>query len=272
MKIAKPFFYKTMVLTNSKCLALLLLLCVCSSCKTISRLTNKGGTIYTVEIETAEPIKDEIIERAVKVTQNKIDAIGLDGEVSRIPDKPNQISVKLYATTEDPERIKKFLFTTYQLELKKAISSSSFPQTFPTKEQAEQAATGEQEVLPYSERGESSEKFMIVEKKAVITGEDIRDASAFSSTGGVSDYKIIFNLKSDAAQKFGDWTGKNIGSYLAIVLDKKVLSAPVIRGQIFDTGQIEGRFTKQSAEDIALSLKSGYLPATMKLLEEKQFN
>jgi preprotein translocase subunit SecD len=166
---------------------------------------------------------------------------------------------------------KKFLFTTYQLELKK-VAESTLP-SYPTKEAAEKIATQEQEVLPHMEnRDPTRPEFIIVEKKAVITGEDIRDASAFPASDKTGDYKISFTLKSESAAKFGDWTGKNIGKYLAIVLDKKVLSAPVIKGQIFDNGQIEGRFTKASAEDIALSLKSGYLPATMKLLEEKPFN
>jgi preprotein translocase subunit SecD len=255
--------------TKSKYLALLLLFCVCAGCKTFSRFTNKGGTDYTVEIETAEPNKEELVERAVRIIQIRIDAIGLDGEVSRIPDKPNQISVKLYGAN-DAERIKKFLFTTYQLELKK-IGGSSF-QTFPTKESAETVATKEQEVLPYSEFDDSSSpQYVVVEKKAVINGEDIRDASAYSRDGTDGNYEILFSLKPESAVKFGDWTGKNIGQYLAIVLDKKVLSVPVIRGQIFDQGTIEGRFTKASAEDVALSLKSGYLPATIKLLEEKPF-
>lgn len=259
-----------MISTNSKYIVLLLLLCVCSGCQTFSRLTNKGGTVYTVEIQTDEPNKEEIVERAVKVTQSRIDAIGLDGDVSRIPDKPNQISVKLYGAN-DAERIKKFLFTSYQLELKKM--PSAFFQTYPTIEAAEKSATREHEVLPYFEEENSrNDKFIIVEKKAVITGEDIRDAQAYSPSGGTGDHEILFTLKPESAAKFGDWTGRNIGNYLAIVLDKKVISVPFIRGQIFDQGTIEGRFTKESAEDIALTLKSGYLSATMKVLEEKPFD
>jgi len=130
---------------------------------------------------------------------------------------------------------------------------------------------GEQEVLPYSEIGNfEQQQFVIVEKTAVITGEDIRDASAYAITEG--DYTIMFTLKPESAAKFGDWTSRNVGNYLAIVLDKKVISAPVIRGQIFENGQIDGRFTRESAQDIALALRSGYLPATMKLLEEKTFD
>jgi preprotein translocase subunit SecD len=223
-----------------------------------------------VEIQTDEPNQEEIVERTVKVIQTKIDAVGLDGEVSRLPDKPNQISVKLYGAN-DAERIKKFLFTAYQLELKKM--PSAFFRTYPTIEAAEQSVTKEHEILPYLEYGNlSTEQFIIVEKKAVITGEDIRDAQAYSPTGKVGDYQVLFTLKTESAAKFGDWTGKNIGSYLAIVLDKKVISVPFIRGQIFESGTIEGRFTKESAEDIALTLSSGYLPAAMKILEEKPFN
>jgi preprotein translocase subunit SecD len=271
-----------MISNNSKYPALLLLLCVGFGCKNFSLLMNKGGMIYTVEIQTDEPNKDEIVERAVKVTQSRMNSIGIDGEVAKIPDKPNQISVKLY-DVKDPERIKKFLFTTNQLELKKVSGSSyqTFP-TFPTKEAAEKAATKDQEVLPFTEREDTvpanserkdsaPSKFIVVEKKAIITGAEIRTASAYSRTGGASDYQIQFALNSEGAVNFGDWTRNNIGSYLAIVLDKKVISAPVIKGQIFDSGVIEGRFTKQSAEDIALSLKSGYLSAKMILLEEKVF-
>ena len=193
----------------------------------------------------------------------------MDGEVARVPDKPNQISVKLYGAN-DAERVKKFLFTTNQLELK-AVAGSGF-QTFPTKEAAEKIFSNYKEVLPFSETGESAaQKFIAVEREAVITGADIRDASAYSRTGGATDYQISFTLDDEAARKFGDWTGRNIGQYLAIVLDKKALSAPVIRGQIFDQGMIEGRFTKESAEDLALSLKSGYLSAKMIVLEEKPF-
>jgi preprotein translocase subunit SecD len=257
--------------SNLKCLILLLVLTGAGlSCKTFSGLTNRGGIVYTVEIETDEPDKDRLLERAVKITENKINAIGLSSEVSRVDGQPNRISVKVYGA-DDRERIKKFLFTTFQLELKK-VGGSVF-QTFPTKEAAERFVTPEQEILPYEEnRDPSRPDYIIVEKNAIITGEDIRDASAYSQTDNAGDYQISFTLRPEGAQKFGDWTGKNIGRYLAIVLDKKVLSAPVIRGQIFDQGMIDGRFTKASAEDIALSLKSGYLPARMKVLEEKPFD
>lgn len=265
----------TPVSVNAKLLVLLMIFSsslIVSGCKTFSRAFNNSGTVFTVEIQTDEPNRNEIIERAVKVTQSRLDAVGAGGEVTRIAGKDNQISVKIYET-ENLEPLKKFLFTTYQLELKKIVSplNPAPLQTYPTKESAELAATGEQEVLPYQDEDDPRHPFIIVEKQAIVTGEDVRDAQAISMTNLKDDYAIAFTLKPEGAKKFGDWTGKNIGSYLAIVLDKKVQSAPYIKSQIFDQGQIDGRFTKQTAEDTALALKSGYLPATMKIIEEKSF-
>jgi preprotein translocase subunit SecD len=102
-----------------------------------------------------------------------------------------------------------------------------------------------------------------------VDGSELRDASAYSRTGSQSDYQISFSLKPGGAQKFGEWTGKNIGKYLAIVLNDEVKSAPVIKGQIFDQGSIEGKFTKTSSEDLALTLKSGALPAKLDYQEER---
>jgi Preprotein translocase subunit SecD len=110
---------------------------------------------------------------------------------------------------------------------------------------------------------------VVLETPAIVDGSEIRDASATSRTGSGGDYEIIFNLKPGGAQKFGDWTGKNIGKYLAIVLNDEVKSAPVIKGQIFDTGTIEGKFTKTAAEDLSLTLKSGALPAKIDYQEER---
>jgi preprotein translocase subunit SecD len=264
-----------MISTKAKILVSLMIftaILLGSNCKSLSRLIDKGGKIFIVEIETDQPNRAEIFEQAVKVTQNKIDAIGLDGEVTKNPGQDNQISVKIYGTN-DWEVVKKFLFTTYQLELRKAVSppSPSPIQTFKTREEAEEKVKQDQEVFPYLERDSEIRQFIIVEKQVIINGEDIRDAYANSLTDDADNYQISFALTPEGAKKFGDWTGKNIGNYIAVVLNKEVQSVAFIRSQIFDHGQIDGRFTKQSAEDIALSLGSGYLPATMKIIEEKPF-
>jgi len=108
-----------------------------------------------------------------------------------------------------------------------------------------------------------------VGKNPVITGLDMRDATARSSQYGGASYEIDFQLLPEGARRFGDATGKHIKDYLAIVLNNEVKSAPVINGQITDRGQISGSFTKKSAEDLALILRSGALPAKAVYLEER---
>jgi preprotein translocase subunit SecD len=108
-----------------------------------------------------------------------------------------------------------------------------------------------------------------VETPAVVDGSELRDAAAVSRTGNDSDYQISFSFKPTGAQKFGEWTGKNIGNYMAVVLNDEVKSAAYIKSQIFDSGEISGRFTRGTAEDLSLTLKSGALPAKIEYQEER---
>jgi preprotein translocase subunit SecD len=79
---------------------------------------------------------------------------------------------------------------------------------------------------------------------------------------------VHFELKSAGAQKFGKLSGENIGRYLAIVLDNRIISAPRLEGRITDQGRISGGFTAETANDLALTLRSGSLPASLTYLSE----
>ena len=83
------------------------------------------------------------------------------------------------------------------------------------------------------------------------------------------NYTISFSLKPDGAAKFGAWTGANINEYLGVVLNDEVKSIAFIKSQIDDQGEISGRFTKQSAEDLALVLRAGALPVPVRFVEER---
>jgi preprotein translocase subunit SecD len=101
----------------------------------------------------------------------------------------------------------------------------------------------------------------------VITGRDLRSSRRSQDQYGQA--AVSFNLNPDGARKFESYTGSHIGDRMAIVLDNKVRSAPVIRGQISDSGIIEGNFTIEAAEDLALVLRAGALPASITYLEER---
>jgi preprotein translocase subunit SecD len=102
----------------------------------------------------------------------------------------------------------------------------------------------------------------------VITGADLRTARGIQSQGGFG-YEVAFDLKRDGSEKFGKWTGDNIGNYLAVVLNNEIKSVAVVRNRIDNSGRIEGNFTQQQAEDLGLVLKSGALPAGVVYLEER---
>ena len=243
-----------------------------SGCRPISRMLNSGGTIFVVEVvPTGEA--EELVEKAVRISQTRLDAVGIDGEVTRSELDKQRIEVRIFGI-HDLERLRTFLFKTYKLELKKVVSppSPNPVQVFPNREKAEAAAAEGQQVLSYAEYGEDAPaRFVILENGPIVTGEQVRNAQAFSRTGSDFDYAITFTLNAGGAEKFGDWTSKNINNYLAVVLNDQVQSVAYIKTRISDMGEISGRFTKAQAEEIAASLNSGYLPAELKIVEERPF-
>jgi preprotein translocase subunit SecD len=177
---------------------------------------------------------------------------------------------------DDPERVKNTLNADSNLELKLAAKGTQIP--YPTKEGAETAmktlpgGAANYEVMFYRERsdsGSAQEGYVVLEKTPVVTGLDMRDASARSSQYGGAAYEIDFSLTPDGAKRFSKATGEHVGDQLAIILNNEVKSAPRINSQINDRGQITGNFTKKSAEDLALILRSGALPAKAVYLEER---
>ncbi len=103
----------------------------------------------------------------------------------------------------------------------------------------------------------------------MVTGRDLRSATESRSTQMPSQYQVNFVLSGEAARRFGPFTEQNKGRQMAIVLEHKVYSAPVINSRIDDSGMIEGNFSQESAHDLALVLRAGALPASIKYLEER---
>ena len=109
--------------------------------------------------------------------------------------------------------------------------------------------------------------YYLLRKVAAVTGRDLRNARATLDTNNMP--AVGFSLNREGARKFSTVTGANIGRRLAIVLDKRVVSAPTIQGQISDEGIIENIGTSQEAADLSLVLKSGALPVSLTYLEER---
>jgi preprotein translocase subunit SecD len=258
-----------------KILFITLLIALTLGCRAFSELFDKSGTLLTIEIKSDEPNLEQTTEKAVNILQNRLDALGLSGEVTKT--LPNRLEVRIYGAN-DLERAKPVLLSVSKFELRKVVSPP-YPapvQIFPTKEAAIESLGGKlpenRKVLPYLDRYESArQQWVVVENPPIVDGSELRDAAAFSPDGKNRNYVITFSLKPAGAQKFGAWTGSNINNYLAVVFNAEVKSVVFIKSQIFDSGEISGNFTEQQAKDLALIMKSGYLPATLVLVEEKTF-
>jgi len=159
---------------------------------------------------------------------------------------------------QDPEQLKSLIGRTARLEFKMVTQGVS-------PEQIEQgrAPVGSQ-ILPMAQGGR-----IAVDRRAVITGDQIADAQqAFDQQSGVPVVTIRFD--GAGGQRFARTTQQNVGRPFAIILDNVVLSAPTINEPILGgTAQITGSFTVESANELAISLRSGRLPVELRVVEER---
>jgi preprotein translocase subunit SecD len=234
-------------------------------------------------------LKSQAVEQALKIIDSRINAFGVKEPTLQRhgAESAGQILLQMPGV-DDPERIKNLIGAESNLQLVKVVSppSPASVQTYPTKEAALQSiggsATANRQVVPYAERDNTTsttgqkdpaqqppKKWVVIEYPPVVSGAELRDANAVSRTGNDSDYQISFSLKPAGAQVFGDWTGKNINNYMGVFLNDEVKSIAYIKSQIFDQGEISGKFTKSTADDLALTLRSGALPAKIEYQEER---
>jgi preprotein translocase subunit SecD len=261
---------------SSQLLALLLLLCVAVSCTTLSGPRDKGGFYLVLAVKADEAQLDQSIERTMAVIQKRCDSLAIYCKPQRQSgDKSNRIMLRV-SSTLDQARVKTVLLS-QGLELRAVVSppSPTPVQLYATQAEAAAAAGKDEETLPYVERevkagSLNGSRFVILKRAPIITGEDITQAAAVARFRDINDedYQITFRVKPEGAERFGSWTGANINNYIAIVWNKEVRSIAFIKSQITDSGEISGRYTKEQAEDVALVLKSGNLPASVELVEE----
>jgi preprotein translocase subunit SecD len=242
---------------------------------------------WTLPAQTQKVMGEQAVEQALRIIESRINAFGVkEPTLQRVGAKDSGQILLQMPGVDDPERVKKTLNANAKLELMKVVGATnpSPMTTYPTREAALQSIGGKEggnrKVLGFYERNDNQANqnnqpntqptsWVVVETPAVIDGNELRDAVPVSRTGSNNDYQISFSLKPAGAAKFGDWTSKNIGAYMAVVLNDQVKSAPFIKSRIDDQGQIDGRFTKASAEDLVLVLKSGALPAQIEYQEER---
>src|SRR3989440_11729094 len=236
-------------------------------------------------------LAQQATEQAFKIIDSRINAVGVAEPTLQRHGGQNSHQILLQMPgIQDPEHVKLLLVGESHLELVHVISppSPNPAQTYFSKEEALASLNSNgnipanRRVLPYAERADLSstdtganakapkpQKWAVVESPAIIDGIDLRTAQAISERAGGDKYQISFSLKKNGADKFGAWTGANINEYMGVVLNNEVKSIAFIKSQIFDQGEITGNFTKEQGDDLALTLRSGALPAPIEYQEER---
>lgn len=254
--------------------------------------STSGNTIvWTLPPTSQATLAEQATDQAQRIIESRLDSVGVaEPLVQRHgAQTSHQILVQMPGI-QDPERVKQLLKAESKLELVHVVSpprTQSSVQTYNTEEEAKASLGGtvptNRRVLPYAERNEPTvaggqpasdetqkqKKWVVVESPAVVDGSELRSAAAVQAQGGGDSYQISFALKPGGAAKFGTWTGANIDEYMGVVLNDEVKSIAFIKSQISDQGEISGSFTKQSADDLALTLRSGALPAPIEYMEER---
>jgi preprotein translocase subunit SecD len=220
-------------------------------------ITANGGLVTLTPSDAAitERIR-QAVDQSIEIIQRRVNELGLvEPTIQR--EGIARILVQVPGL-QDPTRLKAILGKTAKLDFRMVDLSMT----------AEQALTShppsDSEVLD----GEHGEKYLI-EKRVLVSGGDLVDAQP-GFDPRTNEPIVNFRFNSSGARKFAEATQQNVGKPFAIVLDNKVVSAPVIREPILGgSGQISGSFTVQQANDLAILLRAGALPAPLTVVEER---
>lgn len=233
-----------------------------------------NGYLLAIKPTVIKDLRTQTMDQALETITRRINALGLtEPTIAFTGRADNEILVQLPGEG-DPTRAKSVIQAGGQLQLKLLADEQTYPsQVAALAAHGGVLPAGTEFVVGKSENngpGEAPQQvYYLLNRAPIVTGQDLRGATPQPSSSNPGQYDVEFTLSTAAAARFGPFTEANIGKRMAIVLDNQVYTAPVINGRIEDRGVITGNFSQESAQDLALVLKAGALPASIKYLEER---
>ena len=223
-------------------------------------VTDTGGGVIRLTVPQAA-ITDRVrqaIEQSIQIVERRVNELGT---VEPLIQRQGADRILLQVPgLGDPSRLIELVGKTAKMDFRMVDSTVS----------PDQAAAGrlppDSELLPSTEPGHPP---YVVKKQVLVSGGDLTDAQpGFDQRS--SEPIVSFRFNTSGSRKFAQATSENVGQPFAIVLDNKVISAPVIREPITGgSGQISGNFTVQAANDLAILLRAGALPAPLTVIEQR---
>ncbi|WGR92038.1 protein translocase subunit SecD [Bradyrhizobium sp. ISRA443] len=223
-------------------------------------VSDAGGGLIRLTVPQAavtERIR-QTIEQSIQIVERRVNELGtVEPVIQR--QGTDRILVQVPGL-QDPTRLKELLGKTAKMEFRMVDTSVSPDQAQQGRvpPESELLMSASPPPVPY-----------VVKKQVLVSGAELSDAQpGFDQRTG--EPIVSFRFNSAGARKFAQATSENVGQPFAIVLDNKVISAPVIREPITGgSGQISGNFTVQSANDLAILMRAGALPAPLTVIEER---
>ena len=223
----------------------------------IEVVEGEGGRIEARVTESAvRELQDSAVRQSLEIVRRRIDEVG-----TREPTIQRQGEDRILVQVpgeKDPESIKRLLGQTAKLTFHLVDLETPLQQAL-----AGNLPPGSM-LLPSTEEGQGQ---IVVRKRVEVSGESLVDAQP---TFQQNEPVVSFRFDTAGGRKFGNVTREHVGELLAIVLDDKVISSPRIREPILGgSGVISGSFTVQSANELAVLLRAGALPAPLEIVEER---
>ncbi len=211
-------------------------------------------------------LRDLAVKQSEETIWNRVDELGLtEPTIQRQGGFTGDRIIVELPGVEDSERVKNIIKRTAHLEWKLVNASADDIETLLTEFGGE--VPSDMMILE-GDPEKAAAKYYLLSSVAEVTGNDLRMARR--SSDDFNNPVVLFTLSPDGSKRFHKTTQDNVGRQLAIVLDDKVQSAPVIEGVIpTGEGRISGRYTIEEADDLALVLRAGAMPATIKYLEQR---
>ncbi len=232
----------------------------------------QSGLVLELTPSAVSQIRQETLRTSIEIIRTRIDELGVtEPTIAEHGRGERGILVQLPGV-DDPARVKGRLQSTSMLEIK-LVKEGPFA--------SESEALGKTGGLlppdsmllresPGARRNREGEPaWYIVSRTSAVTGRDLRTARAEINPESPGTFQISFSLSRDGAARFGPFTEGNIGQLLAVVLDNRIQSVATIQSRIEDSGRITGQFALEEARDLAVDLRSGALPASIRFLEER---
>jgi len=240
-----------------------------SDLEVVERENAEADEVYiNVKDKAIHTREDYAVDQALKTIRNRIDEFGVaEPQIQRQGFRGKNIIIQLPGV-EDFERVSRIIREMAQLEFKLVLDvgdtredllsrhENKIPENAMVLVQSKQAPSGQEQTT-----------YFLLTKESNVTGEDLINAQP--ARGELGQWEVHFELSPSGARRFAKLTGENVNKRLAIVLDKKVQSAPVISTRIEGRGSIEGNFSEKEAKDLSLILRAGSLPAPIKILENR---